>query len=65
VEARQGYGAPAARKADAVDHVGDGADGRVVAPMAGDEQDALVVADVDGERDVHVREDDDVFQRDE
>src|SRR4029078_5012146 len=36
---------------------------RVVAVVPGNEQDTLLVADVGGDRDVHVREDDDVVQR--
>ena len=37
----------------------------VLALVARDEQHALLVADVDGQRDGHVREDDDVFERNE
>ena len=45
---------------DAVGHLGDGADLRVLVVVLGDEQHALLVADVDGEGHVHVPEDDDV-----
>ena len=44
---------------------GDGPDLRVLVVVLGHEQHAILVADVDGEGDVHVGEDDDVFQRDE
>ena len=65
VQAGQADGAAAAGQADAVADLGDGADLRVLALVARHEQHALLVADVDGEGDVHVREDDDVVQRDE
>ena len=64
VQAVQGHGAAAAGHAHALADLGDGADLRVLALVARDEQHALlVVADVDGDRDVHVREDDEVVQR--
>ena len=64
VQAVQGDGAAAAGHADALADLGDRADLRVLAFVARDEQHALlVVADVDGDRDVHVREDDEVVQR--
>ena len=58
-------GAAAARQADGVGHLGDGADGGVLAVMARHEQDALLPAGVDGEGDVHGGEDDGVVERDE
>ena len=57
--------AGAAGQADALGDAGDGADGGVLALVARDEQDALLVADVDGQRDVHRREDDGVVEGDE
>ena len=65
VQALEGDGATSAGQADAVRHLGDGADLRVLVVVLGHEQHALLVADVDGEGDVHVGEDDDVFQGDE
>ena len=59
------HGARAAGQADAVGHLGDGADLGELAVMARDEQDALLVADVDGKRHVHGGEDHGVVQRDE
>ena len=60
-------GAAARRRAGArvCDDAGDRADGRVLAVVARDEQDALLVADVDRQRDVHRREDDGVVEGDE
>ena len=63
VQADEVDGAAAAGQADALAHLGDGADLRVLALVARHEQHALLVADVDGDRDVHVREDDEVVQR--
>ena len=65
MQAVQRDGEPAAGQPDAVGDLGDGADLRVLVLVLGHEQHALLVADVDGEGDVHVGEDDDVFQRDE
>jgi len=62
VEALEGHGAAAARHADAVADLGDGAHLGVLAPVPRDEQHALLVAGVDGDRDVHVREDDEVVE---
>ena len=62
VQTVQGDGAAAAGKTDGVGHLGDGADARVLALVLGDEQDAALVADVDRQRHVHVREDDDVVE---
>ena len=65
VEAAQLRRAGAAGQADGVGHLGDGADLGVFALVDGDEQHARLVAHVDGQGHGHVREDDDVFQRDE
>ena len=65
VEAAQHDGAPAAGQAHAVAHVGDGADARERALVTRHEQDALLVADVHGQRQVHRREDDDVLEGDQ
>ena len=53
----------AARQADALDDLGDGADGRVLGLVLRDQHDALVVTDVGREGDVHAREDDSVLER--
>ena len=58
VQAGQGDGGAAAGQADVVADLGDRPDLGVLALVAGDEEHALLVADVDGDRDVHVREDD-------
>ena len=65
VEALERDGGRAARQADAVGDPGDRADRGVLALALRDEQHALLVTDVDGQRDVHLREDDDVVERDE
>ncbi len=65
VQAVQRDRVTAAGKADVIGHLGDGADLRVLVVVLRHEQHALFVADVDGEGDVHVGEDDDVFQGDE
>ena len=57
-------GAGAARQPHAIGHLGDDADARIVVFMAWNKQDALLGAHVHGEGHVHVREDDEVFQRD-
>ena len=57
--------AGAAGQADALGDAGDRADRGVLALVARDEQDALLVADVDRQRDVHGREDDGVVEGDE
>ena len=57
--------AGAAREPNALGDAGDGAHGGVLAVVAGNEQHALLVADVDGQRDVHRGEDDGVFKWDE
>ena len=65
VQAVQRDRAAAARQPHAVGHLGDRADARVVVFVARDEQHALLRPDVHGQGHVHVREDDDVLQRDE
>ena len=57
--------AGAAGQADALGDAGDGADAGVLAVVARNEQDAILVPRVDGERHVHGREDDGVVKRDE
>ena len=59
------HGPAAAGQADALADLGDRADLRVLALVPRDEQHALLVADVDGDGDVHVGEDDEVVERDE
>ena len=54
VEPFERDGGRAAGQPDAVGHVGDGADVGVLALVLGHEQDALLVADVDRQRHVHV-----------
>ena len=63
MEAGHGHGLGAARKADAIDDLGDGADRRVLGLVLRDQHHALVVADVGGKGDVHAREDDCVLER--
>ena len=58
-------GAAAAGQPDLVADLGDGADLRVRVLVARHEQHALLVADVHGQRDAHVREHDDVLERDQ
>ena len=65
VEAVQRHGGVAAGQPHPVGHLGDGADLGVLAVVLGDEQHALLVADVDRQGHVHVGEDDDVVERDE
>ena len=50
------------READPVGDLGDRADLRVAVVVLGDEEHTVLVADVDGQGDVHVREDDEVLQ---
>ncbi len=64
VQADEPDGRTAARQPHRVGHLCDGADPRVLALVARHEQHALFVAHVGGDRDVHVREDDGVVQRD-
>src|SRR4029077_19127580 len=65
MQSLEGDSATTAGKPDAVRHLCDRADLRVLVVVLGHEQYAILVADVDGEGDVHVGEDDDVFQGDE
>ena len=58
-------GAAAAGQADVVGDLGDRADLGELALVARDEQDALLVAHVDGKRHIHGGEDHRVVQRDE
>ena len=55
----------AAGQPDAVGDRGHRADGCVLTARLGDEQHALLVADLDGQGHVHVGEDDDVVEWDE
>ncbi len=55
----------AAGEAHALGDAGDGADGGVLALVAGDEEDLLLVADLDRQGHVHRREDDGVVERDQ
>ena len=64
-EAFEGHGDSAAGQLHAVGDARDRADGRVLPVVLRHEQDTILVADVDGQRHVHVREDDDVFEWDE
>ena len=65
VQPLQRHGARAAGQADAVGDLGDRADGGEFLLVPGHEQDALLLADVHGERERHAREDDGVVQRDQ
>jgi len=60
MQSGQGDGASATRQPDPVGHLRDGAHLRVLVLVLWDEQDTVLVTDVDGESDVHVREDDEV-----
>ena len=62
VQAAERHRAAAAGQPDAVGHLGDRADARIVVFVAGDEQHALLGPDIHGQGHVHVREDDDVLQ---
>ena len=64
VQALEGDGARATGQADAVGDLGDGADVGEFVLVSGNEQDALLLAGVDRERQRHAREDDDVVERD-
>jgi len=63
VEAMQREGAPSAGQPDLLADLGDGADRGKLPLVAGDQQNTLFVAGVDGQRERHAREDDDVVQR--
>src|SRR5262249_15620793 len=65
VQPNEAYGRGAAREADALGDLGDGAHLGVLAFVARYEEDAVVVADLCRDRDVHVREDDGVVERDQ
>ena len=54
--------APAARQSDAIGDLGNRSHARVLVLVLGHEQHAVLVADVDRQGHVHVREDDDVVQ---
>ena len=59
-----GDGGAAPGDAHALDHVGNGADGRELTFGAGNQQDALLLPGLDGDRRRHAREQDGVVQRD-
>ena len=63
--AGEGNGASAAGQPHALSDARDRPDLRELRAVTGDEQNALVVADVHGERDVHSREHDRVVERDQ
>ncbi len=65
VLAGQRHGAPAAGQADLVGDLGDRAHLEELVLVAGHEHHALVIADVDGERDPHVGEHHRVVERDQ
>ena len=62
VQALEGDRASTAGEPDAVGDLGDGSDACVLVVVLGHEQHPLLVADVDGEGDVHVGEDHEVLQ---
>ena len=65
VESLERDGASAARQPDAVDDLGDRADVGKFGFVSGNEQDSLLLAGVDRERERHAREDHDVVERDQ
>jgi hypothetical protein len=65
MEAAQVDRACTARQADVLRHLGDGADLRILAVVARDEQHTFLLADLGVQRHVHVGEDDDVVERNE
>ena len=65
VRAVEMNGSAPAGQADALDHVGHRPDACKLVALAGHEHDALLGADLDGQRQGHVREDDGVIDRDE
>ncbi len=65
VQAGEGDGAAATGEADAVGHLGDGADGGVLLLVLRHQQDARLVTGVDRQRDGHAREHHGVLERDE
>ena len=64
VEALQCDGTRSAGQAHAVGDLGDGADAGVFLLVVGNEEDAVLLTGVDGKRERHTGEDDDVVQRD-
>ena len=65
VQADHGGDRDAAARTAVLDHLGDDADAAVLAVMARDEEDALVLADVDRQGRGDGREDDRVVERNE
>ena len=65
VLAGDGDGTASAGQADLLGHLGDRADLEELVLVTWHEQDTLVLADVDGQRDAHVGEDDRVVERDQ
>ena len=65
VQALEGDGASAARQPDAVGDLGDRADVGKFCFVSGNEQDSLLLAGVDREREGHAREGHDVVERDQ
>ena len=64
VQSLKGNGTCAAGEADAVGDLGHRADGCKFLLVTGHQQDALLIAGLDGQRERHAREDDNVVQRD-
>jgi hypothetical protein len=65
VETLQRHGSAATGQPDVVGDVRHGADGGELLPLARDEHDALLGADIDRQRDCHGREDDRIVHGDE
>jgi hypothetical protein len=65
MEPHQRYGEPAAGQPDALGHVSHDADLGVGVVVPGNEEDAVVGADVDGQRNRHARKHDCVVQGDD
>ena len=65
MQAAQRDRAATTRQPYPVGHLGDRADARVIVFVARDEQHALLCPDIHGQGHIHVREDNDVLQRDE
>jgi len=63
VQTAERDGRDTAREPDLIGDICDGAHLREVVLVTGHQEHALVAAGVDGQRDVHVGEDDRVFQR--
>jgi hypothetical protein len=64
MQTHESDGRTAAGQANTFGDLGDNADLRVLAFVARHEQDAFLIADLGRDRDVHVREDDNVVKRD-